>query len=99
MWNGKINPAAISLLAFMGSYTCWRLVNQPIRHLKLYSQKPQQSVRQLRPFDNDKEANASNGTKRTNSYSVCACGCVEIIQVVLRKNGFMVLVWNQFCFC
>ena len=44
-----MHPAAISLLAFMGSYAYCRSVYQLIQHFKLHSQKPQ-STRQKSPI-------------------------------------------------
>ena len=49
---------SFSLLAFMGSYAYWIDPNQLTYRSKLYSQKPQQSIRQRTSFANDKEANA-----------------------------------------
>ena len=47
----------VVFLAFMVGYASSLEANLLSHHLTLYSQKPQQSVRQRRPFANDNEAN------------------------------------------
>ena len=46
------------LLDIKGGYTSWPKASILSLHLPLYSAKPQQSMRQRRPFSNDNETNA-----------------------------------------
>ena len=54
----SLKMAKCSLLVFMGGFPSWLETSLLAHHLALYSWKPQQSVRQRRPFATDYEANA-----------------------------------------
>ena len=58
VWALELIILKSSLLAFMDSNAYWCETNQLTRHFELYSQKPQQSIRQRSPFANHKESNA-----------------------------------------
>ena len=58
----------------MGSYAYWREAYELTCYFKLYSQKPQQSIRQRSPFANDKEAITTKASCECNLSTVNLAG-------------------------